>query len=681
MITLINNLYPITEPIRFAYQHLKAEIRKTAIDIDIEILLKEDSRLDFQGYRRNVKGNCITIASAGEAGMMYGILDLEREICHAGKMEGIADREVQPYLKNRGIKLNLPLDARTPSYSDSSDSATNNIIHMWEFEFWTRFLDQMALEHYNVLSLWTLSPFPSLVKIPEYPNLSLEDVKRSIRPAKAELSGWGMYSEDMEQNLVTVKKMTMNEKISFWQSVMEYAASRCIRIYLFTWNLFVYGTEHNEYGITCDQNNPITRDYIYCGTKALLDTYPRLAGLGVTSGEHMLRDDTDITFLKSTYAKGVKDYLAVHPNRSFELIHRMQYTSYESIMEEFHDFPCPLSISFKYSQAHMYSGSKPTFIKNFLNVKKDDQKIWLTVRNDDYYMYRYGDPEYAREYLRSMPVDCMNGYYMGADGYTWGRDYMDIKDESHPLFIEKMWYMFRIWGQLSYDIALPKTYFKDELACRFNTEAEVLYDGWSKASSIISIVNQIHWHDYDFQWYPEGCCMYDFTTDKLIFADINEFIKCSSMPGGEYLSVVEFCEEDKKQLSQKKKDPLYGAKQIEGYAKEALRCVNQLRNSGDVLDQELGATLKDIETMSYLGFYYADKIRAAVELYRYRSLGCEINREQAIEYLRQAAANWKKYSASSREQYRPQLLTRLCNIVDVQRFDVLAELDVLIAEE
>jgi hypothetical protein len=612
--------------------------------------------------------------------MMYGILDLEREICHAGGIEGVSNREIKPYLNNRGIKLNIPLDARTPSYSDSSDSATNNILHMWEYEFWTRFLDHMALDHYNVLSLWTLSPFPSLVSIPEYPRISLQDVKRSTRPAKADLSGWGMYSEDMEQSLVTVKRMTIEEKIAFWQSVMEYAANRCISIYLFTWNLFVYGTEHNEYGITCDQNNPVTRDYIYCGTKALLDTYPKLAGIGVTSGEHMLRDDTDIAFLKDTYAKGVKDHLANHPNKKFELIHRMQYTRYESIMEEFHDFPCPLSISFKYSQAHMYSGTKPAFIKKFLEEKKSEQKIWLTVRNDDYYMYRYGDPEYAREYLRNMPFESMNGYYMGADGYTWGRDYMDLRDGSHPLFIEKMWYMFYIWGQLSYDIALPKAYFCNELACHFNTEAEALYDGWSQASSIIPIVNQIHWHDYDFQWYPEGCCMYDFATDKLIFADINEFIKCFSMPGGEYYSIAENGEAEENQNSYYKKHPLSGAEQIRMNAEGALRRVSQIRSTENDLNQELLATLEDIEAMSLLGYYYADKIRAAVSLSRYRSTGSTQSKEQAVALLLKAAVSWKQYSAKSKELYRPQLLTRLCSIVDVQRFDTLAELDVLLAQ-
>ena len=33
-----------------------------------------------------------------------------------------------------------------------------------------------------------------------------------------------------------------------------------IEVYLFTWNIFVWGTE-GKYGITVDQNNPTTIDY------------------------------------------------------------------------------------------------------------------------------------------------------------------------------------------------------------------------------------------------------------------------------------------------------------------------------------------------------------------------------------------------------------------------------------
>ena len=73
---------------------------------------------------------------------------------------GCVDRQVNPFIARRGIKFNIPLDARTPSYSDDSTSGQANIPEMWDMAFWTRFLDEMARHRYNVLSLWSLQPVP-----------------------------------------------------------------------------------------------------------------------------------------------------------------------------------------------------------------------------------------------------------------------------------------------------------------------------------------------------------------------------------------------------------------------------------------------------------------------------------------------------------------------------------------
>ena len=87
----------------------------------------------------------------------------------------------------RGTKFNIPLDLRTPSYTDMSDSAQQNIATVWDFEFWRAYLDQLARDRYNMVSLWNLHPFPSMVKVPEYPErraqrcVALEvDVRRGL---------------------------------------------------------------------------------------------------------------------------------------------------------------------------------------------------------------------------------------------------------------------------------------------------------------------------------------------------------------------------------------------------------------------------------------------------------------------------------------------------------------------
>ena len=673
----------LSEPIRFGLEKLRG--------MDVAVKLGRNAALKPQAYRRALADGAVQIEAADDAGFLYALLDLA-DLLRKGEEVGPA--EVTPYLENRGVKFNIPLDARTPSYSDASTSATKNIPHMWETEFWHEFLDRMAENKYNVLSLWTLSPFPSLVRIPEFPEACLDDVKITTRSFHAALSGKGIYDEDHRRNLVTVKRLTIDEKIRFWQEIMQYAADRCIRVYLFTWNLFVYGTEDSNYGITEEQNNPVTRRFVYCGTKALMETYPLLAGIGVTAGENMTYNgadadenedfsQTDIGFIAETYGRGIADYLAEHPERRFVLIHRMQMARYDKIMEAYREYPGEFAISFKYSQAHMYSSVKPAFIRDFLAEKAKGVRVWLTLRNDDYYMYRWGNPEFAREYLRNMPTDCMAGFYMGADGFTWGRDYMTRGDETHPLFVDKMWYLFRIWGQLSYDLSLGREHFVGELQARFSIpaeKAEVLYEAWKEASSIIPELNCAHWHDYDFQWYPEGCCMHlHAPVDKLVFANINEFVQCPAMPGGENLSVRDYAACIVKGEPARGVTPDETAQSMRRHAERALARLPELRGSSR--DLEFKRTLEDIETMSVLGQYYALKEEAAVSLAVYRLSGDRDRQKAAIEKLSAAAEMWKVYSRRCTDAYIPQVLDRLCGKVDVREFDAAAELDIALAGE
>ena len=136
-----------------------------------------------QDYSLTVEANAITIRSTGPTGVMYGGLDIAEAIRNntlpALSAEGAATKsDHTPYIpRRRGIKFNIPLDLRTPSYSDPSDAFQANIPDMWDITFWQSFLDHMARDRYNVLTLWSLHPFPSMVKVPEeIPKSPLDDV-------------------------------------------------------------------------------------------------------------------------------------------------------------------------------------------------------------------------------------------------------------------------------------------------------------------------------------------------------------------------------------------------------------------------------------------------------------------------------------------------------------------------
>ena len=677
---LVNRI-EITEPIRFALSKVES--------YDVTLELVQNEALEAQAYRRTA-GETIRVEASDDAGFMYAIIDIADVL---RKKETITDCEVTPYLTNRGIKFNIPLDARCPSYSDASTSATKNIANVWDPDFWHEYLDRMAENKYNVLSLWNLSPFPAMVRIPEFPNAYIDDVKISARSFKAKLSGKNNFDQDHAANLITVKKMTIDEKITYWQEIMQYAADRCIRVFVFCWNVFVYGTEGSGHGIEEDQNNPITRRYYYAAVQAMMDTYPLLAGIGISTGENMTyngrdTDDaesfshTDIGFVAETYGAAIDDYVKRHQERDFTFIHRMLMARYDRIMEAYENFSGNFEISFKYSQAHMYSSTKPNFIGEFLEEKAPDVKVWLTVRNDDYYMYRWGSPDYAREYLANMPVSCLAGYYMGADGYTWGRDYMTRNDDTHPLFIDKMWYMFKIWGQLSYNAELDNQYFKDEIKVRMGLDdktTDILFDAWNEVSNIIPDLNCAHWHDFDFQWYPEGCCMYRVDIDKITFANINEFVSCEAITFGAHASVMEYAESVVNGTKLAKISPKVQVASMLAHAKRAEELLKLLKDASS--DAEFQKTLYDIEALMTLGYYFVLKEDAAMALAVYRLNQDKKYQDEAVAKLTEALPYWKKYSKMSVEANIPQVLTRYCGKVDVQDFDEQAEMDILLAKE
>jgi hypothetical protein len=202
-------------------------------------------RVRNEGGRR-----IILVRGADAAGAMYGGLDIAEAI-RMGTLDSLKDADQKPHLEKRGIKFNIPLDLRTPSYTDPSDAAQANIPEMWEREFWTDYLDTLARHRYNVLSLWSLHPFPSLVKVPEFPEVALNDVwrTRATLDDNFSFSGVGFVRPEMLANHEVVKRMTMDEKIEFWRWVMQHAADRGIQVYFFTWNVFTFGAE-GKHGIT-----------------------------------------------------------------------------------------------------------------------------------------------------------------------------------------------------------------------------------------------------------------------------------------------------------------------------------------------------------------------------------------------------------------------------------------------
>ncbi|HKI87853.1 MAG TPA: hypothetical protein VKA38_02425, partial [Draconibacterium sp.] len=428
---------------------VNGEAKKADINISIQ---PEIGTIKTEGFIIKKDLGKIQIIAEDNAGAMYGGLEVAEQI-QIGGLKGVSEQAQNPYMKMRGTKFNIPLDVRTPSYTDMSDVAQKNIPEMWSFDFWKEYIDNMARYRYNFISLWSLHPFPSLVKVPGYEEIALNDVKRSIADLKEnyDLNGTGFDAPEIVDNTETVKKMSIDEKIKFWQKVMKYAKNRNVNFYIITWNIFTNGTE-GKYGITNDINNPVTRDYFRKSVKQLFITYPDLAGIGLTTGENMKGADfkEKENWAFDTYAKGLLDAAAEMPDRKFTFIHRQHQTGAMDIAEKFKPLIENKNIefifSFKYAKAHVMSATKQPYCEKFVKEIKGMKTIW-TLRNDDNYYFRWGAPDFVREFVKNIPYDVSRGYYYGSDQWIWGREFL-MKDAEEPRQLEvvKHWYHWMMWG-------------------------------------------------------------------------------------------------------------------------------------------------------------------------------------------------------------------------------------------
>ena len=639
--------------------------------------------LSPQGYALKRTGREIRVTAPAAVGAMYGGLDLAETIRLDG-LDAVREKKAEPFIAQRGVKFNIPLDARTPSYDDSGDAAQQNIATMWQWNFWEDYLDEMARNRYNVLTLWNPHPFPSLVTLEKYPDVALDDVCTSnIKPTARHASiGEHMgVSKEVLANVRVVRKMTIGEKIAFWRRVMRRAHERGIDVYIITWNVLT-NSAGGKYGIDDRQDNPKTIAYIRDCVRQTVLTYPDLAGLGVTAGERMKRRNDEFAkekWLWKAYGEGVLDAKKVLPDRTVRFIHRVWQTGAGDVLKEWARYPDPFEVSFKYARARLYSSPKPPFSRGLQEELKQHRiKSWWNLRNDDNFVFRWGDPDYVREFLRNLPPEEMTaGYYVGSDGYAWGREFISTEPDSpRQLEIRKHWYRFMLWGRLGYDPTLDRPYFEKHIAHRLpQAPAPALYDAWQAASKVIPLVNRFHWRNWDYMWAVEGCM-----DQRKGFHTVRDFIKEGTMEASGLVRIEDYVARTLRKQPPGGTTPPEVAETLRRHAKAALDGVAVARRTAEKPEKQLRRTLGDVEAMAHLGDYYAAKIAGAVELCLFEKTGDAKHTAAAVKHLEDAVRHWQDYAAIATKQYRPQLLARTRDL-DWQRLLEDVKQDVEIARK
>ena len=280
------------------------------------------------------------------------------------------------------------------------------------------------------------------------------------------------------------------------------------------------------------------------------------------------------------------------------------------------------------------------------------------MRNDDFQTLRGADPAFVAEYIRGMKKSYVAGFYWGADGYVWARDFQHVP-HTHMDWkydFERHFLQFQTLGRLGYHPDLPREHWVRVCCRRYGTSCgELVLHGLELGVRTICAVSRLHWVDYDFQWHPESL----LTTFG--FHTVQHFIDTPSMPGSGTISI----QDTAKLICEGKPADAEDARRIiatiGGFARELLTCASDL---DAVIEPEyrggdLACVLEDIHAWACLAQYYELKISASLHLAVYQLSGDEKEKAIAIDELTEAVEPWRRLSEIWAAHYMPYQMGRV----------------------
>lgn len=600
---------------------------------------RPDADIAPEGFRISRRDGNITITGNSAPGCLYGIMDLLEQIGPTNNFGRIIEKQVNPALSFRAIKFNLPWSPYRPGPATELHMETCR-----DLTFWESFLDMMVENRFNALTLWNTHPFPYMIRTRNFPKAT-------------------PFNDD-----------ELDEWRTFWKSLFRMARVRGIETYLVNWNIVVSPEFAREYG--AEVHNDLSdevKKYTRESVTQVINEYEDLTGLGVTLADWMGNwGDRKMTptdredWIQETFVEGMKA-----TDRKIKFIHRAVLAGDPLEMRrviDYADLPDRTIVEVKFNWSHghstpnlsiTHSNDQGTIMREFWDPEPENYFIAWMIRNEDFFVFRWGDPDFIREHIRTNQHDYVDGYFVGSEGYIPAADYSHYEDHPHKTWqyaFEKQWLFYHLWGKLTYN---PEE--TDETLARAFENRYGRLDGlkmlkaFSLASKVPQYLASFYKGTWDFTLYSEGfmaAWQNGFDDGKSPFISIEELIRHETLDS-RYLSISDYCQRVNKglPLDDELITPLELADMLQDDCTETMNLLRELRDPGN--EPALLSELDDLETWCHLGYYFADKLRAGVSLENYNLDSNPRDKEKALEYLESCVGHWRNVIKLTRERYRP----------------------------
>lgn len=660
-------------PVDYGLAKLSAAAGVPTTQLPVRVM-SNDPALGTDGFSLAREEGQLRITGGSERGAMYGLLEVTEQVRRGKPLAQVEPKTARARFGFRTIKFNLPFAAyrASPTLEQHQDVCRDP-------KYWEAFLDMMAANRFNTLTLWSMHPFHYFV------------VPKSFPEAQ------------------TFTAAEMAEYRALWTRLFAMAKERGIETYLINWNTFVspeFARAHkfDAYHTSWAHIGDGTRDKIVDAytrecVQQTIDEYPDLTGLGITLGERMGGQTPeerrqwldDAFFAGIAAAKRPIKFVYRAPlsadtksgGTTSEENDRLTRKQIEGLRTNPNITP-PVFTEFKYNWSHGHS-SPHLFIVHggklsdaYWNPPPSLHQVVWTVRNEDFYVLRWGAPDFIREFIANNGAPHVGGALVGSECYIPAKDYFthEGKHKNWTWAFERQWLWYALWGRLLYDPQTPDSTFEALLADRFGAaQAPDLLAAWTLASRAQLRFAAFHQGRTDGTLYTEGFTAWK-DNEAFRFFDIENIIKHPVLDTN-YINVADFVAAGGV-VPAGKISPLQLATEMERDMAEAQRLATAVR-SREKISPTLDAELADIDAWSAHGRYFAAKVRGAVALATFRKNGDAALQAEAVAHLEKAACHWRELSAAGTRFNKPRFPHNSDELFSWARFIPDVERDINIA--
>lgn len=629
-----------------------------------------------EGFILKNRGGRIDVLGQDVPGLCYGMDETVRHLADGYGLSALRERSQAPCFRFRAVKFNLPW-----SCYRSNRSVTLHTKTVRDLAFWDAFLDMMAEHRFNVLTLWSVHPYPYMTRARSYP--------LACEMGDEELEAWR----------------------AFWTGLFSRCKARCIRPFIMSMNVHVSEGFRKHYDNRADTDaihwgmahlTPDVERYLRESVTQIIDEYPDLAGIGTSLGEHMdgMTPQEREAFHDRVYGEAVR-----RAGRPVEIIRRAPFSANTDAQVtraaiENADISAtqPIWLEIKYNFSHGYSSPKllaahgvtwqstgdagrvRELLKGYWEPEPKNYRMALMVRNEDFFVLRWAQSDFIRAHIAENRKSYVGGYFIGSEGLIPAEDYMHAPGHPHVSWrylFEKNRLYYMMWGRLLFDPDTPDDVFAHDIEKRHGPGTGVpLLLAYRHACKMPMALATFHAATWDFSLYSEGFLSTRF--DARMFTDwafngyapgrsfitLEHLMKCVPLDP-DWLSARAYAEwavqgqADGRppQALGNRVTPLMVADALEADAGRAEEALSAVAPGGP----SLACEMDDIRAWIALSRYLACKLRAAAALSIYFLNHDEAKREEAVRWLDEphAKAHWNRLVEITRSHYQAMPLVSL----------------------